>query len=111
MRRSARTVNFLVVCSLTSGLAACASVSDERLKSEVSALIGKDHFAAMAMAHLEKAGFICTVGNPTDVECSRLRMPNILTSCIQRVIVVDGRIKNEFSGVSYRPPACFGGFG
>ena len=101
----------LAVWLAFASLAGCFSVDDAKLKAEVSNLVSPGAQTDLAMAHLESAGFICTVDGPTNIECSRRRNTRIVISCIQRVALVDGRVRNHITRLDFSPTACFGGFG
>jgi len=111
MRWSVGKIRGSAICLAIICISGCAPVGEAQLRNEVSRLIAGDRYADRAMAHLEKAGFICTVGDPANVECSRTRNTKVIITCIQRVILVDARLKNEFSGADFPQVACFSGFG
>lgn len=89
---------------------ACARVADADLRREVDRLVSPETFVDRKMALLEQADFTCLVTNPSDVDCSRVRYTRIVTTCVQRVTLVGGRLSNIASDVCLGPTHCLTGF-
>lgn len=90
--------------------AGCAADSKSALMNEAATLVVVGMPRAVALAHVERAGFQCDP-SAGGVTCSRSRNEKAVTTCVQRINLAFDLAKSVTSSIDVPKPACFGGFG